>query len=133
MNKLKTVLIVCSTLLMINCSLKATSKKPISVDNFWIQFLDILKNGDIEQVKLMTTDDGFKSLVNGISQENYSNWFKNLGNEWGKEKSNWTNKSEEVAKLSTGETDVINSIYHTTLVFIKIKDKWKFDLLLGAK
>ena len=72
MDKLKMVLMVCSTLLMINCSFKPISVKPINVDNFWLQFLHVLKNGDIDVNELFTVEsvlDRVKAVVPTIPNQ----------------------------------------------------------------
>ncbi|MES2544589.1 MAG: hypothetical protein V4548_06880 [Bacteroidota bacterium] len=105
----------------------------MGVEEFWIEFLSTLKKGDVNQIKLMSTERGFEKLVAYRKLEEYSNWLINLGNRFDNKHLAWAHQSLDKSILSIGITDDIRSVYPTGLVFIKVDGKWKFDLLLGAK
>lgn len=129
----KIVFILIIALIMIHCSIKSNPYRPVEVQEFWLEFLSVLKKGDVNQVRLISTEQGFNSLVEGVKTDGYSNWLKELGKEFSNKESTWEYKSDTLVKISVGKTDVAESIYPTGFNFKKVKGKWQFDLLQGAK
>jgi len=104
-----------------------------SVDKFWDSFLAALNNGNVIQIKYMTTEQGWSSILLGKWKQTYKSYFEETGAWWKKDKITWNDRNAEDASLSLGTEDPEKGIYSTGIRFVKVEGIWKFDKLLGAK
>lgn len=90
----------------------------------WESLLSALKTGSEEEVKKVTTENGFKSLIQRISPysetDPFGPSFKSWGEGWLNWKVRWLEKSEDKAKANAGP-----EIKEHVFEFIRTENGWK--------
>lgn|GEM_PF-2695096 len=93
------------------------------VKKAWKAFLDVLKSGDENKARQLSTNKGYKSLFKFVKPSMpVKETLKNLGNRWSNSAIRWQWITQTSVNASIGP-----EIKESGIDFIKVDNEWKFD------